>query len=32
MPVSDGLSTIVSVATIVYFIRKFKRNNAELIL
>jgi putative MATE family efflux protein len=32
MPVSDGLSTIVSVVTIVYFIRKFKRNNAELIL
>jgi putative MATE family efflux protein len=32
MPVSDGLSTIVSVVTIVYFIRKFKRNNAEIVL
>ena len=31
MPVSDGLATIVSATTILYFIRKFKRNNVETI-
>jgi len=31
MPVSDGLATIVSATTIIYFIRKFKRNNVEAI-
>ncbi|MFA5047205.1 MAG: MATE family efflux transporter [Paludibacter sp.] len=31
MPVSDGLATIVSATTILYFIRKFKRNNIETI-
>ncbi len=31
MPVSDGLSSIISTITILYFIRRFKRNRSAMI-